>query len=110
MWLAFTGAEETDHAGLYVLLRDDPTRMRDAAFVGLEGLGSGRLTYLTEEGLCDHYSPDPGLLAAAERVGADRPELEVGPACMSRHRVWGVHGTRGAIRAGATRRSRPGRG
>ena len=81
--LAFTGAEETDHAGLYALLHDDPAGMRDADFVGLEGLGSGRLTYLVQEGLCDRYRPDPGLLAAAERVATARPELAARPARMT---------------------------
>ena len=83
VWLAFTGAEETDHAGLYALLRDDPGGMRDADFIGLEGLGSGRLTYLVQEGLCDHYRPDPGLLAAAERVAAGWPGFDAAPARMT---------------------------
>jgi hypothetical protein len=77
--LAFTGAEETDHAGLYALLREDPAAMREAAFIGLEGLGSGRLSYLTRQGLCDHVRPDPGLLALVERVAARRPEFRAGP-------------------------------
>jgi hypothetical protein len=83
VWLAFTGAEETDHAGLYALLRDDPTGLRDADFIGLEGLGSGRLTYLKQEGLCQHVGPDPELLATAARVASDRPELDAGPARMT---------------------------
>jgi hypothetical protein len=74
VWLAFTGAEETDHAGLYALLRQYP-ELRNAAFVGLEGLGSGELVYLTRQGVCAHYTPDPGLLALVEGVAARRPEL-----------------------------------
>jgi hypothetical protein len=81
--LAFTGAEETDHAGLYALLRDEPAAMRAAAFMGLEGLGSGRLTYLAREGLCDHVRADPGLLDAAARAAARRPELGARPAEMT---------------------------
>ncbi len=77
--LAFTGAEETDHAGLYALLREDPGAMREAAFIGLEGLGSGRLAYLTRQGLCDHVRPEPGLLHLAERAAARRPELGAEP-------------------------------
>ena len=77
--LAFTGAEETDHAGLYALLRAEPAAMHDAAFIGLEGLGSGRLAYLTREGLCDHVRPDPGLLALVEGVAARRPDLMAEP-------------------------------
>jgi Peptidase family M28 len=74
VWLAFTGAEETDHAGLYALLRQYP-ELRNAAFIGLEGLGSGELVYLARQGVCAHYTPDPGLLALVEGVAARRPEL-----------------------------------
>jgi hypothetical protein len=75
VWLVFTGAEETDHSGLYALLRQHNPALRQAAFIGLEGLGSGALVYLTRQGLCSHYRPDPGLEALAERVAARQPEL-----------------------------------
>ena len=77
--LAFTGAEETDHAGLYDLLRAERGAVRAAAFIGLEGLGSGRLAYLTRQGLCDHVRPDRGLLELARAVAARRPELGAEP-------------------------------
>jgi len=83
VWLAFTGAEETDHAGLYALLRADPEALREAAFIGLEGLGSGRLVYLTRQGLCDHVRPDPGLLAVCEEVAVRRPDLMAEPKEMT---------------------------
>jgi hypothetical protein len=77
--LAFTGAEETDHAGLYALLGQEHRALRAAAFVGLEGLGSGRLVYLAQQGLCDHVRPDPGLLAVVEKAAARRPDLMARP-------------------------------
>jgi hypothetical protein len=64
--LAFTGAEETDHAGLYTLLRRGGTALRQAHFVGLEGLGGGEIVYLTRGGLCFHYRPSTELLREAE--------------------------------------------
>jgi hypothetical protein len=54
--------------------------MRAADFIGLEGLGSGRLAYLTREGLCDHVRPDPALVAAVARAAGRHPELGAGPA------------------------------
>ena len=78
--LAFTGAEETDHAGLYALLRDEPEAMRAAAFIGLEGLGSGSLTYLARQGLCDHVRPDAALLQTVSRAAARRPGLRAAAA------------------------------
>ncbi len=83
VWLAFTGAEETDHAGLYALLRKHDPELRDAAFIGLEGLGSGELVYLTRQGVCAHYTPDPELLALVEGVAARRPELGARAAQMT---------------------------
>ncbi len=82
VWLAFTGAEETDHAGLYALLHRHDSVLRQAAFFGLEGLGSGDLVYLTRQGVCAHYSPDADLLALATCVAAQRPELGVQEAQM----------------------------
>ncbi len=83
VWLAFTGAEETDHAGLYDVLKADREAMCRAVFIGLEGLGSGDLVYLTRQGLCDHVRPDAGLLAVVEAVAARRPDLQAGPAEMT---------------------------
>ncbi len=83
VWLAFTGAEETDHAGLYALLRRVNPSLRDAVFVGLEGLGSGELVYLTRQGVCAHYTPDPELQALAAEIAAQRPELEARAAQMT---------------------------
>jgi hypothetical protein len=83
VWLAFTGAEETDHAGLYALLRQHRRILRQAAFVGLEGVGSGEIVYLTRQGVCSHYTPDPELLALARKVADEHPELGVGAACMT---------------------------
>jgi hypothetical protein len=82
LWLVFTGAEETDHGGLYALLRQNRTDLARALFIGLEGLGSGDLVYLRRQGLCTHYRPDPELLAMAEEVAARRPDFNAGPAEM----------------------------
>jgi hypothetical protein len=77
VWLAFTGAEETDHAGLKTLLHEHNAVMKKAAFIGLEGLGSGEIVTLTRQGLCAHYRPDPGLLALAGEVAKDNRDLGV---------------------------------
>jgi hypothetical protein len=83
VWLVFTGAEETDHAGLYALLRCYGPALRAAAFMGLEGLGSGELVYLTRQGLCAHYRPDASLYAMAANVAARLPELRARAAQMT---------------------------
>ncbi len=83
VWLAFTGAEETDHAGLYALLERHNSLLRHAAFIVLEGLGSGELVYLTRQGLCSRYRPHPDLLAVVSNTAARLPELGARPAEMT---------------------------
>ncbi|MGB9723699.1 MAG: M28 family metallopeptidase [Chloroflexia bacterium] len=81
VWLAFTGAEETDHRGVKTLLRRYD--LRQALFLDLEGVGGGDIVYLTRQGLCWPYRPDPELLALVERVVARKPDLGVRPARMT---------------------------
>ncbi|HCP32405.1 TPA: hypothetical protein DIT45_04085 [Candidatus Acetothermia bacterium] len=76
VFLAFTGAEEVDHRGLKVLLREH-AELREALFIDLEGVGGGELCYLTQEGLIKHYQPDPELLALAEEMAKRRSDLKV---------------------------------
>ena len=82
VWFVFEGAEETDHAGVINLLQRHGTDLQEASFIGLEGLGSGEIVYLTRQGICTAYRPTPELLAAAERVASTHPELEFHLATM----------------------------
>jgi len=82
VWLIFDGAEETDHGGVRDLLRRHGPVLRQAAFFGLEGLGSGEIVYLTRQGICAPYHPAPHLRALAERVAANYPQLDFRPAEM----------------------------
>ena len=84
VWLAFTGAEETDHFGLRSILRArspemraHPQWMREALFIDLEGVGAGDLVYVTRHGIGLHYSPDPELLEMAKKVSWEHPEWEM---------------------------------
>jgi hypothetical protein len=83
VWLAFTGAEETDHSGLKTLLWTHDAIMRGAVFIDLEGVGSGEIVYLTRQGVCSHYRPDPELLDLVVRVTTHRPDLGVRAAQMT---------------------------
>jgi hypothetical protein len=82
VWFIFDGAEETDHGGVRDLLRRHGLLLRQAAFFGLEGLGSGEIVYLTRQGLCWPYHPAPHLRALAERVATGHPQLQLRPAEM----------------------------
>ena len=82
VWFVFDGAEETDHAGVRDLLRRNGPLLKEAAFFGLEGLGSGEIVYLTRQGLCAPYHPTPDLRLLAEHVSTIRPELRLRQAEM----------------------------
>jgi hypothetical protein len=80
VWLAFTGAEETDHAGLRSLLSCYPDESCQADFIGLEGVGGGQISFAVRQGLLFSYVPDAGLKGLAAAIAAARPDLGVGPA------------------------------
>lgn len=82
VWFVFDGAEETDHAGVLDLLRRHGRELRQAAFFGLEGLGSGGIVYLTREGVIAYYHPPEDLHRLAESVAKNHPEFQFGPARM----------------------------
>ena len=82
VWFVFEGAEETDHAGAIDFLRRHGTDLREASFIGLEGVGSGEIVYLTRQGICSPYRPTPELLSLAETVARKHPELDFHPAEM----------------------------
>jgi hypothetical protein len=87
VWLVTTGAEETDHSGIHALMREHRSLLRGAsplapAFVVLEGVGSGELVYLTRQGLCARFGPDPRLLDLAQQVADEQPEMDARPAQM----------------------------
>jgi len=85
LWLAFTGAEETDHYGLRSILKAHPQDMRQALFIDLEGVGGGEMVYVTRHGIGLHYYPDPELLNLTARVAQEHPEWSIRGAkmCMS---------------------------
>jgi hypothetical protein len=77
VWLAFTGAEETDHFGLRSVLQAHPQEMRRALFVDLEGVGAGDLVIVTRHGIGLHYSPDLVLLDLAQKVSLEHPGWQI---------------------------------
>jgi hypothetical protein len=81
VWFAFTGAEEVDHRGLKILLKEHP-ELREAFFIDLEGVGGGDLCYLVQEGILRYYNPDPELLRFAEETAKRRADLNVKPGVM----------------------------
>jgi hypothetical protein len=67
VWLLATGCRETGGAGVREFLNNHSSRLADATFISLEGVGIGeRVIYLSGEGLLTHtaYSSETAALAA----------------------------------------------
>jgi len=77
VWIAFTGAEETDHFGLRSILKSNAGDMREALFIDLEGVGGGEIIFVSRHGIGLHYYPDRFLFTLAQRVSRANPDLKV---------------------------------
>jgi hypothetical protein len=91
LWAAALGATATG-AGAADMARRYPFDRKETLFIGLEGIGSGSLGFVTGGDAPRGAPADPLLLAQAHAAGAD-PEHEVGP----RHYV-GRHTLAGSLR------------
>ncbi len=69
----FTGCEESGMLGAQAFLRSRDTS--DWIFVNVDSVGGGTLRYARREGLARKWDADPKLVAIAERLAAQRPEL-----------------------------------
>jgi len=77
VWAINSGCEEVGCYGAAAFLREHREELRGAYFITLDsvaGPGSGPC-YITREGMTRPYRSDPGLVALADQIAADRPEL-----------------------------------
>ncbi|MDP2948969.1 MAG: M20/M25/M40 family metallo-hydrolase, partial [Chloroflexota bacterium] len=77
VWALCSGCEEVGCYGAAAFIREHLQELRDARFITLDsvgGPGSGPC-YITREGMTRAYRSDPGLLALAGQIAAQRPEL-----------------------------------
>lgn len=77
VWTVNLGCEEVGCYGAIAFLREHREELGDACFIALDsvaGPGSGPC-YITREGMTRPYRSDPGLVALAGQIAADRPEL-----------------------------------
>ena len=73
------GCEEAGLLGARAFL--DAHDTRDWLFLNFDGVGCpATLRYLSREGIVRAWPADPGLIAVAERIRAERPELGLEPA------------------------------
>jgi len=77
VWAVNSGCEEVGCYGAAAFLREHRKELTKAYFIVLDtvaGPGSGPC-YITREGMTRPYRSDPGLVALANQIAADRPEL-----------------------------------
>jgi hypothetical protein len=77
VWTVNSGCEEVGCYGAIAFLRQHREELGDAYFIALDSLagpGSGPC-YITREGMTKPYRSDPTLVALADQIAADRPEL-----------------------------------
>lgn len=86
VWAVGVGAATRSPDGVADLLRRYPFEQESTLFVGLEGLGSGTLCYLTREGVFREHAADPLLLQLAAAADAADPLIDVEP-CPFRSRT-----------------------
>jgi hypothetical protein len=77
IWIVNSGCEEVGCYGAAAFLRDHRKELKGAYFIALDsvaGPGSGPC-YITREGMTRPYRSDPTLVALADQIAADWPEL-----------------------------------
>jgi len=77
VWAVNSGCEEVGYYGATAFLREHREELKEAYFIALDtvaGPGSGPC-YITREGMTRPYRSDPGLVALAAQIAADRPDL-----------------------------------
>jgi hypothetical protein len=77
VWAVNSGCEEVGYYGATAFLREHREELKEAYFIALDtvaGPGSGPC-YITREGMTRPYRSDPGLVALADQIAADRPDL-----------------------------------
>lgn len=80
IWLAFTGSEEVGLKGLHALLDRYEDELRDAWWIDFEMVGAGDIGYVTRHSSLNYltaYHPHEEMVAIAQKVAENRPELGV---------------------------------
>ncbi|MBO8126906.1 MAG: M28 family peptidase [Firmicutes bacterium] len=77
LWFVATGSEEAGTFGAAAFLAEYGDELRDAYFINLDNVGAGVVHYMAGEGMFPTHRADRDLLALANKVQAENPELGV---------------------------------
>jgi acetylornithine deacetylase/succinyl-diaminopimelate desuccinylase-like protein len=75
--LLFTGCEEVGCVGMEHYLREFAPSTENTFWIDIEMVGAGSLCYVTQHGISylSGYQPHPRMVALADKVAQDHPEL-----------------------------------
>ena len=75
--LLFTGCEEVGCVGMEHYLREFTPPRENTFWIDIEMVGAGNLCYVTQHGISylSGYQPHPRMVALADKVAQDNPEL-----------------------------------
>ena len=68
IWFVATGAEETGTWGMRAFLKQHGEELKRAAFINVDNVGGGAVSWVTREGMVRRYPSDRRLVGAAKRV------------------------------------------
>lgn len=89
VWAVGIGAASLADGGLTDLLRRYPFEQERALFIGLEGIGSGAVCYLTREGMLREHPADPLLLRLVAAADAADPLVDAEPRPLRSQTLFG---------------------
>ncbi len=79
VWLLCSGCEEVQHYGAIDFFRRHKAELRDPRTIAFEMLGCAGPAWLVREGIVVPFRADAGMVALAERLAAEHPELHAYP-------------------------------
>ncbi|MHB9004243.1 MAG: M28 family peptidase [Coriobacteriia bacterium] len=78
IWFVATGAEEVGTYGMQEFLKTYADDLRSAFIINIDGVASGKLHWITEEGMARGYRATPRLLSTAKRVSREN-QIAISP-------------------------------
>jgi len=79
VWLVCSGCEEVQHYGATDFFRRHRADLHNPVSLVFDSIGCAGPAWLTKEGIVVPFYSDRDLVALAEKVAADQPELEARP-------------------------------
>ncbi len=71
IWFVATGAEETGTWGMRAFLAEYEEDLRDALIINIDNVGSGKVAFVTQEGMARRYRADRRLASQAKRTARE---------------------------------------